>query len=736
MVPRARRRLHANLGLRSSLYRDQSDTLLRMGELLQPSRAGELGYQPALDGLRAVAVAMVLCFHAGFGWMGGGYFGVSIFFTLSGFLITTLLIDERKQTGSIALGSFIARRAKRLLPASLACLALVSVARLAGQFDQVAGLRSELLGATTHVFNWVKVGGDTSYTDGFAGAAVFVSPLEHYWSLAIEEQFYLVWPLAVALLARRVTQWSSVLPLLFLGAAIATPIAAMVLSDDATYWATPMRAGELLAGVAVAGVLQRWAVPAWAGIVAVPVACVLVALAVGLPTGSGPAYSGLLAPLAAVSAVMLWSLQVAGPVRRVLSSRPLVQLGQISYGVYLFHWPVFVWLRQHGWSLTEPLQFMLAMCATLVIATVSFVLIERPVRSASWPVRSTIRGAAGAMLVAGLTVAVLPFSRGFLEADSAVLESASAEPVGSLAPLEPVLPKLVTSTLVASKLVTSTLVTSTTATVEVADSEVQGSIEGTVSADTAESGSPGSDVVQVVPNESIVLDIPLGPPLSRPVRLLTVGDSTAFYVGQALAEWSIEHRAYATSDLLWCQGCGLLRGGEVTSWNDSSFAVRSIEMFDVDLPSMVARVQPDVVALMVSVVDVADRQWAVSEGPLEPTDPRYAARLASSYRRTVLELLDLGVANIAIIAPPRSVGFVSDGVMFTADRWEALHAALDLVALEFGPKVAVVDLAGWADAAGVTEDVDWRPDGTHLTARSAREVVDRWLAPILVDQAV
>ncbi len=689
--------------------------------MVRPLRSVAFGYQPALDGLRAVAVAMVLCFHAGFGWIGGGYFGVSIFFTLSGFLITTLLIDERMRTGGIALGPFIARRAKRLLPASLVCLGLVSVARLAGQFDQVAGLRSELLGATSHVYNWVKIGGDTSYTDVFAGSAVLVSPLEHYWSLAIEEQFYLLWPLTVALLAFRVTRWSSVLPLLFVGAAVATPIAALVLSDDATYWATPMRAGELLAGAALAGVLQRWAVPAWAGLLAVPVAGLLVALAVVLPTASGPAYSGFFAPLAVVSAVMLWSLQVAGPVRRVLSSWPLVHLGQVSYGVYLFHWPVFVWLRQQGWSLTEPWRFVLAVSATLAIATASFVLIERPIRSASWPVRGTIRGAAGAMLVASLAVAILPFSRGFLEADAAVLASASAQPVDLLAPLEPL-----------ARVVLPELVTSTTAPVDAADFAVQVSIEATVWADAAEIGGAAVDLASAV-SKSFVLDVGLGPPLSRPVRLLTVGDSTAFYVGQALAEWAIDHREYATSDLLWCQGCGLLRAGDVTSWDDTPFATRSIEMFDVDLPSMVARVQPDVVALMVTVVDVADRQWAVSEGPLEPTDARYIARLASSYRQTVRELLDLGVATIAIIAPPRAVGFVAHGVTFTADRWEALHTALDLAATEFGPEVIVVDLAGWADAAGVTEDLDWRPDGTHLTARSAREVVDRWLAPILVD---
>lgn len=692
-----------------------------------PSRSAALSYQPALDGLRAVAVTMVLCFHAGFGWMSGGYFGVSIFFTLSGFLITTLLIDERERTGTIALGSFIARRAKRLLPASMACLAMVSIARLMGQFDQVAGLRTELLGAATHIFNWVKIGGDTSYTDVFAGSAIFVSPLEHYWSLAIEEQFYLVWPLMVALLARRVTRWSLTLPVLFVGAAIATPIVALLLSHDATYWATPMRAGELLAGAALAGVLRRWAVPGWAGVLAIPAAALVVALAVVLPQASGPAYAGLFAPLAVVAAFLLWSLQVPGPVRRALSSGPLVQLGRISYGLYLFHWPVFVWLRQQGWSLTEPWRFACALAASLAIATASFLLIERPIRAVSWQPRTTLRGAAGTVLVAVLAVALLPFSRGFLEADSEVLAAASAAPVESLAPLEQVahVESAESGMLQA----------------EVGDSDAGVLMSATATADAVDLSDNGNmaevatDVVPAVLTESFVLDVPLGAPLSRPVRLMTVGDSTAFYVGQALAEWSLDHRGYATSDLLWCQGCGLLRAGEVTSWDDSSFAARSIEMLDVDVPALVERVQPDVVVLMVTVVDVADRQWTVSEGPLAPTDARYAARLAASYRRTALELLELGVARVAIIAPPPAVGFVVHDVPFTADRWESLHAAIDLVAEELGPEVVVVDLAGWADAAGVADDHDWRPDGTHLTAQSARDVVDRWLGPILIGHA-
>jgi hypothetical protein len=374
--------------------------------------------------------------------------------------------------------------------------------------------------------------------------------------------------------------------------------------------------------------------------------------------------------------------------------------------------------------LTEPWRFALAALATLVIATASFVFIERPIRSASWPVRGTIRGAAGAMVVASLTVAVLPFSRGFLEADADVLASASAQPVDSLAPLEPV-----------ARVLLPELATPQSAEVDLADAEVQDSIDATVSADTAELEEPGRDFAPALLAEPFVLDIALGPPLSRPVRLLTIGDSTAFYVGQALAEWTLDHREHATSDLLWCQGCGLLRGGEVTSWDNTSFTARSIETFHVELPSMVKKFQPDVVALMVTVADVADRQWTVSEGPLDPTDTRYLARLAGRYRQAVLDLLDLGVGRIAIIAPPPSVGFVAHYVAFSVDRWDALRTALDLVAQELGPEVTVVDLAGWAEAAGVTDDANWRPDGTHLTERSAREVVDRWLGPMLIGLA-
>jgi hypothetical protein len=138
----------------------------------------------------------------------------------------------------------------------------------------------------------------------------------------------------------------------------------------------------------------------------------------------------------------------------------------------------------------------------------------------------------------------------------------------------------------------------------------------------------------------------------------------------------------------------------------------------------------------VTVTDVADRQWWVSEGPPAPTDARYSAPLASTYRRSATDLFELGAGRVAISAAPPAVGVVASDIAFGADRFAAFHQALNLAAAELGPEVVVVDRAGWADAAGVTEDTDWRPDGTHLTEFKAREVIERWLGRVLISHAL
>ncbi len=155
-------------------------------------RAARLGYQPGLDGLRALSVIAVILYHAGFPWIHGGWVGVEVFFVVSGFLITSLLLDERERSGGTDLRVFWLRRARRLLPALAVMLAAVAAVTLAiGSAGQRAGLRRDLPWAVGYLGNWGQIVGDVPY---YAGDPPL---LRHLWSLAIEEQFYLLWPLAL-----------------------------------------------------------------------------------------------------------------------------------------------------------------------------------------------------------------------------------------------------------------------------------------------------------------------------------------------------------------------------------------------------------------------------------------------------------------------------------------------------------------------------------------------------------
>jgi peptidoglycan/LPS O-acetylase OafA/YrhL len=156
-----------------------------------------MGYQPGLDGLRAVSVIVIMLYHAGFAWMHGGFFAVEVFFATSGFLITTLLLEERERHGRISLRHFWARRARRLLPALAALLATVAIVTLlAGTDDQLTTLRRDLPWSIFYAGNWGQILGDIPYW------AADPPLLRHLWTLAIEEQFYLLWPLAFLMLIR------------------------------------------------------------------------------------------------------------------------------------------------------------------------------------------------------------------------------------------------------------------------------------------------------------------------------------------------------------------------------------------------------------------------------------------------------------------------------------------------------------------------------------------------------
>ena len=372
-------------------------------------RSGSFPHQPALDGLRGVAVGMVLLFHGGVSWMSGGYLGVSVFFTLSGYLITALLLREVAGAGRVRVGAFYARRARRLLPASVICLAAIAVGGPLGVWSGVAHLQRDMLGAVFQVANWVQLFAGESYRDLLQAQAGRVSPLDHYWSLAVEEQFYWVWPLLVGGLARRrsATGWSRPMAGATMVAAALAPTVAWVWGPDAAYWATPARASEILAGATLACLAFEGHLPAVPRWLAPTCLTTLVLAAVTLPAHGGLAYRGGLPLVAVLSAGLIYGLQAPGWVRSGLSASPVVSLGRISYGVYLYHWPVYAWLDQQSTGRTGVMLLGQRIAVTLVVASLSYVVVERPVRSAGWPPARTLLWAAPAVVAVAVAALVL-----------------------------------------------------------------------------------------------------------------------------------------------------------------------------------------------------------------------------------------------------------------------------------------------------------------------------------------
>ncbi|HEX6425592.1 MAG TPA: acyltransferase family protein [Acidimicrobiales bacterium] len=367
-----------------------------------------LGYHPALDGVRAVAVALVVAYHLGYARVAGGYVGVEVFFVLSGWLVSALLMNEHHRTGAIALGRFWLRRARRLLPAMAVVIAGTVTAASIARPGLLAELRGQAVAAIAYHLNWRLVLDQRSYFEAAGGP----SPLEHLWSLSIEEQFYLVFPLLCGLVLTRWSRRAAVA--VALGGAAAATALRFALLDPAgdpsrSYFGTDTRAAGLLLGVAL-GLFWtpnrlrphdgRRFVGALDG-VAVAGAAVLAWYAFGLDERAPAAFrGGFTAAQVATLAVIAVAVYPA-PTRtvRLLSARPLRWVGQRSYGIYLFHWPVIVFLSTApGEQPESPRRAALQVALVLALAAASYRLVEQPVRR---------RGLVGAARRARARLAVL-----------------------------------------------------------------------------------------------------------------------------------------------------------------------------------------------------------------------------------------------------------------------------------------------------------------------------------------
>jgi peptidoglycan/LPS O-acetylase OafA/YrhL len=348
------------------------------------------GRVAALDGIRAVAVMAVLGFHGGVGWLRGGFLGVDAFFVLSGYLITTLLLQEWQRDRRLDLAEFWARRARRLAPALIVLVAVVgAVSRFVLPTSELDLLRGDALAVLGYAANWRMILRGTDY---FARTAT-PSPLQHAWSLSIEEQFYLLWPLAVLVLLR----WPPLRRRPFVGVSAAAMLAALAsvvtgwalaasgADSGRLYFGSDTRAVSVLVGCALAAVLVKRSPPTltlrrWLGVAAFGGA-VVTGWMWTHANGTDPRlYQGWLL-LAAVAVAVVLTNAVLVPrsvTARVLSLPPLPALGRISYGVYLWHWPLFGWLNAERTGFVGPLLLAVRCLITVAVATISYLGVERP----------------------------------------------------------------------------------------------------------------------------------------------------------------------------------------------------------------------------------------------------------------------------------------------------------------------------------------------------------------------
>jgi peptidoglycan/LPS O-acetylase OafA/YrhL len=430
------------------------------------SRASEISrvpYLPGLDGMRAIAVVAVMVYHANPDWLPGGYLGVEVFFVISGYLITLLLISEKERTSTVDMRQFWIRRARRLLPALFTMMIALTIWTALFERDALGKLRGDVIAAFFYVSNWYQIWTGAGYT-----ASNDFAPLRHLWSLAVEEQFYLIWPVVMfALLrggSRRIADVSRYLVLAALAIAVVTavlyhpgPIGTPEVTPeaywtifgreiskvDALYLSTITRASGLLLGAAFAMVWR-------------PVALMRGPLRTKGRLLDGVALVGFVA-----LAAMVWSMYLLDPdganawlfrggfilcgvatlmmiaavtheraaTSRVLSIPVLLWIGTRSYGLYLYHWPIYQIIRDIAGNHLKVHEFVFALIATGIVTEASYRYIETPIRRGTLRAsfdrvrRSPVAGPRTALLGVGALLAGLTLFAGVSLATAPVEEN-------------------------------------------------------------------------------------------------------------------------------------------------------------------------------------------------------------------------------------------------------------------------------------------------------------------------
>jgi peptidoglycan/LPS O-acetylase OafA/YrhL len=640
-----------------------------------------------LDGIRALAVLAVLAVHTGVGGLPGGFIGVDVFFVLSGFLITSLLLDERDRHDRVDLAAFWARRARRLLPAALLMITAVVAFRSLFRPDAITGLRDDALSAALWSSNWrFALHGVNYFSQG--GTA---SPLQHTWSLAVEEQFYLLWPCLLALSwigARAVVHRRRRLLVVSLTGVVASALLTSALSGHASsgrvYFGTDTRAQELLVGAALAAVLAptwRWLgnrhrsrrSPQAQGLGAVPMALSLTGLLVLVAVartakGSATEYrDGLMLLVSLAAACLIAGIMLDGRmiVSRILSAPLLVDIGTISYGVYLWHWPIFGVLSGdrtglHGYPLA-----LLRVLATFAVATASYLLVERPARRMQ-------------------------------------LSPARLLPAAGFA--------------VATVLVFATVIVPTGHTAIAGASVPDAPPSVAAHQQAARAGGPAR------------ADVDAANASGRPITVDVFGDSLAWTLAQYMppsAEVTLDNHAVL--------GCGIATTGPYRYFGAQYDEPADCDGWQAKWEQQVQQDRPNEVLLMVGRWETMDRmydgQW------MHVGEPDFDAYLAAQLDDAITTLQAGGMHVVVANEPYNKRGEQPDGSLYPEDDPPRVDAWNQIVRSRVAahPGVALLDINRELCPDGVftwtVDGVTVRSDGVHLTPAG-----DTWLQPWLDGQ--
>jgi peptidoglycan/LPS O-acetylase OafA/YrhL len=648
---------------------------------------------PALDGVRALAILGVLAAHTGLAWLPGGFIGVDLFFVLSGFLITSLLLAERSAVGFCDLTGFWAKRVRRLLPAALVMVSAVIAVRSLIAPDAVADLRADGVRACLWVSNWHWALQGTDYF-GQGGTA---SPLQHTWSLAVEEQFYLLWP-CLLLLVWRHARSMRVLRARLVAAAglgvLASALGTAVLGAHATqgrlYFGTDTRAQELCLGALLAAVLAptwSWAAqqreakrsPQGLGVKPLPSLLALIGL-IGLTLVATRAdgsqqelHDGLMLLVSCLAAALIAGcvLDRRIAVAPLLGAPPMRLLGRISYGVYLWHWPLFEVLDGPRTGLGAYPLAALRVTAALACGWLSTVVIEAPTRRLRLPSWRVLQFSAVA--VAG-----------------ALTFAACTGPSTSAGPSTPV-----------------------GTTVTAASSKGLDSPPGvTASATTTQPGAHAATSTRRRHGTSTVVDV--------------FGDS----IGWTLATYLPPTPGFQFLNRT-VLGCGIERGGSYRYFGQVYAQHKQCDAWPTDWLTRVRADRPDDVVLVVGRWETMDRvyrgSWThVGQAPFD-------SYLQGLLTRAVDVLGSTGAHVIVTTEPYNRRGEQPDGQLYAEDqpaRVDAWNAIVRRVA-SARPRMKLLDLNRKLCPAGTftwtVDGIQVRSDGVHLTPHGVR-----WLTPWLL----